>query len=321
MRQDRGVVTRARAAVRSVTAHAKSVAAAAADRLPRPVREIAGELGHEFRDDRVGGLSAEVAFFAVLSIFPWLIAIAAALGSLSDILGSDVASESRRLVIDFLDRILTDEASQTLAAAESLFEDDHEGVLTAGVVVAIWSSSRGFAAVMTALNLAYDTGERRSRLRLRLVALGLAVGSVVVGALVLAAFVAGPLLGGGRAVADLFGMGEVFTFVWTWVRWPAGSGVLVLWAAVLYRTGSIVTPAWAATLPGAVAAAGLWLLVSAGFALYVRVAAAGNPVFGALGGALILLVWVYLLSVSLLVGGELNAILEARRRGRAAPSG
>ena len=181
--------------------------------------------------------------------------------------------------------------------------------------VALLVLSRGFATVLRALNLAYDVTERRRWWKLRLWSLGLALSSTLIAAVVLAMIVVGPLFGQGREVASLFGLGRGFGFIWRWLRWPLVFALLIAWATTLFYIGpNRRKERWRRDLPGATVAALLWLIVSAGFNIYLRVAADTNPIYGVLGGGLILLVWLYLLSLSLLVGGELNAVLAARKR-------
>jgi membrane protein len=267
-------------------------------------------------DDRVGGLAAEVAFFGVLSLFPGLLVLAAALGSLEGLIGNDLAGRAEELVLRFLDRILTDQAAGAVAAVRELFARPRGGLLTVASLLALWGLSRGFAAVIRALDLAYDLEERRSLVRQRLIALGLALSAVVVAVVVLAAVVVGPLLGGGLRLAGWLGLGREFAAAWGWLRWPVAFVVLVAWGATLYHVGPYRRTPWRAGLPGAALAGVLCLVVSVGFGAYLRLAAAANQVLGALGGGLILLVWLYLLALAVLVGGELNAVLLARSAGR-----
>lgn len=278
------------------------------------LRQTAKDLVVEINDDRVTGLSAEVAFFAVLSIFPGLLMIAAALGSIDLLVGSDLAQDAERIVTDFLTRILTEDASTTVAAVQDLFESGRGGLVTFSILFALWALSRGFQAAMRALNLAYDFDERRSWVAQRITALVFALGSVVMVVFALAVLVAGPIIGGGRAVAELIGLGEVFAATWDVIRWPLAFLLLVLWATTLYHFAPARRTPWISDLPGAVLTGILWLVVSASFAGYLRLSTGFNQVLGLLGGGLILLVWLYLLAFGLLVGGELNAVL-ARERG------
>lgn len=288
-----------------------------------PIREpllsrwaaLAREVRQEVARDRVTGLGAEVAFFAVLSIFPGLLMVTAALGHLELLVGAELAVRSQTEILRFLDLILTDQAAGALSEVEALFEGGRPGVLTAAGAGAVWALGRGFAAVIRALNLAYDTRESRSWIKQRLLALGLSVGAVLVAAVAIAMVVVGPFLGRGEGVADAVGAGAAFSTLWSWFRWPVAFIVMIGGASVLYH----FAPArprcsWREDIPGAALTAIMWLAVSAGFSLYLRLAPGANAVLGALGGGLILLVWLYLLSVSLLVGGELNGVL-ARRSG------
>jgi membrane protein len=271
------------------------------------------QLVHECLDDRVGGLAAEVAFFGVLSVFPGLLVLAATLGSFGALVGSDFAQQAEDAALGFLDRILTDRAASAIQAIRELFARPHGGLLTLASLLGLYGLSRGFVAVIRALDLAYDLEERRSFVHQRLTALLLALSAVAMAIVLLAMIVVGPLLGGGRALAEVVGVGPWFAAVWSWLRWPFAFALLVAWASVLYRVAPFRRAGWLRGLPGAVLAALLWLGVSAGLSLYLRLAESANLVLGVLGGALILLVWLYLLALALLVGGELNAILAARQ--------
>ena len=289
-----------------------------AGRIPARAWAVLGELRRQVSDDRVTGLAAEIAFFAILSVFPGLIMFAAALGSLELLIGGSVAEEAQRLVIDFMRRVLTEQASPAIEVASDLFAEERGGIITVSLVASFWALTRGFTAVVRALNLAYDIEEARSWLRQRLVAALLSLGSVIVGALMLAVFVAGPMLGGGRAIATTLGLGGAFGWVWAVLRWPLAFAFVVLWAAAVYHFGPNRKSRLSEELPGAVLTAVLGVAASAGLSVYLRVAASTNPVLGSLGGGLILLIWLYLLNLGLLVGGELNAVLTFKQwRGRA----
>lgn len=282
-------------------------------KIPTAVRTFISSLVREIRDDRATGLAAEIAFYAVLSIFPWLLLITAVLGSLDVLIGSDLAERSKEVVVDFLSRILTQEGAGAVEAVRAVFEDERAGLLSVSAVIAVWASARGFAATMIALNLAFDTNERRSWIDVRLRAVALSVVSVLVGSVLLVAFVVGPLLGGGRAVAGAIGAGSQFTSVWEWARWPLGLVVVILSASMVYAVGPSDSPRWRENIPGAVLAATFWLLASIAFGIYLRVAASGNLVYGLLGGGLVLLVWLYVLAFGLILGAEVNALLAHRK--------
>lgn len=278
----------------------------------RAARDVLGDLAAEVRNDRVTGLAAELAFFGVLALFPALIAVTSAMGSLEVLIGEDAATDVRDTVVSFFERVLTSEASGTIDAVEGLFDGRSPGLLTFGLVGALWATSRGFAAVINALDVVYDLDERRSYLRTRGLALLFSVLTVVVAVVLLAMVVVGPLLGSGVDVADTLGFGETFVTFWTVFRWPVVVAVLVAWAALLFHVAPNHRTPWRWDLVGAIVATAAWLAVTLGFRAYLAFAAGTNQVLGALGGALIVLMWLYLLALGLLVGGEVNAILAAR---------
>lgn len=288
------------------------------DRL-RPLVDRACTFRREAVADRLTGLAAEVAFFAVLGIFPGLLALAAALGFVESLLGGEVAERAQRVVTEFLAAFLTDRASGTVDAVGSLFEEGDPALLSFATVGALWAVWRAVRAVMRALALVYDAEEGRSRLRVALLSLALSVATLAAAALILVMFVLGPLFGGGRAVAEAVGLGGVFAALWTWARLPFGFAVLVLWAATVFHLAPHRRSSFRSDLPGALVTAVLWLVFSAGLRLYLEVAGGANQVLGVVGGVLTVLLWLYVLSLALLIGGEVNAVLApaARERSRA----
>jgi membrane protein len=263
--------------------------------------------------DRVDGLAAEFAFFGVLSTFPGLLVVAALLGSAERLVGHDLASRSEALVLDTLDQVLTSSAAGLRDAVSQLFARPSRGVAVVASATALVGLSRAWAVVIRALDLAYGVRERRPWLRQRLLGLGLALSSVLLAVVGLAMIVVGPLFGAGEELAERLGLGALFAAAWTWLRWPLVFAALVGWAATVYHLAPARTFRWREALPGAAAAAVLWLVASLGFSLYLRLAAGANRVLGALGGALIGVLWLYLLALILLVGGELNGVLHRSR--------
>jgi membrane protein len=278
----------------------------------RSVR-VARKMVTEWGADRVPDNAASVAFYAVLSLLPAFLALAATLGPLDSLIGGEVAERVQEQVLEFLGTVLTSEADGTLDVARDLFEDERPGLLTFSLLLALWTVSRSFAALVRALDVVYDLDEHRSWFGIRATALALAIGSVVAAALMLVAVVVGPLLGTGEEIAAEVGLGEQFAFLWNVVRLPFAFLVLVLWAATIFHVAPDHHTPWRYDVPGAVLTGVLWLVFSGGLRLYIELAQAGNAVFGALGGALIVLLWLWLLSLAVLIGGELNQVLLDER--------
>jgi len=263
------------------------------------------------QEDRVTGLAAEVAFFSLLSLFPGLLTIAAGLGALDSLFGSTLLARAQQEVISVLETFLTDQAAGTAEAVDALFEGGSGGVFTFGVVAAIWSASRGMSTVMRTMAQIYSVEDTRSRLKTRLVAVGLALASMVLIVITLTALVVGPLFGVGRTIAQWIGAADIYSVVWQWAGVPVAFVTLLVWAAAVFHAVPHRHVGWRHHVGGAALTGVLWLLVSGGLRVYLGVFG-GNPIFGILSGALVVLVWMYLLSLALLLGAELNAVLVER---------
>jgi len=277
------------------------------------LRGAGREYVDEVLDDRLPGLAAETAFFVVLSIFPALLVGGSLLGLLEALVGNGVAEQARDRVLGLLSLVLTEEASGVLESVRSLFEDSRGGLLTSATVGALVSLSGAFAVAINALNLAHDAAETRSWLRRRLLGLLMAIGTLLLAVVGLGVLIVGPLFGRGEQLADLVGLGSAFTFVWNGVRLPAMALLLLTWATILLRTAPSRRVRWRDAVPGALLAGVLWGLATVGFRVYLSFAAETNPILGAFGGGAIVMTWTYLLSLGLLLGGELNAVLLQRR--------
>ena len=276
------------------------------------------ELVHKADRDRMLGLAAETAFFAVLTLFPALLVAAAVLGQLELLIGRSNAARVEQGVLDFLDTVLTDAASPVVTTVRELFDSGAGSVLTLASLLALFSLSTAFATLVNTLNIAYDVPETRGWWRRRLLGLLLGIGTVLIGAAVVTLLVIGPLFGrAGEIVANL-GLGAEYVGLWAAVRWPAAFVALVLWATTMDHFAPARRSKWRADLPGGLLTALLWLAASYGLNVYVNTVVTASPVLGALGGGLIVMTWVFLLCVALLAGAELNTILLARRRHRAA---
>ena len=281
--------------------------------LWREALRFVEDLRREWSRARIGGLSAEIAFFGLLGLFPAVIVFAAALGSLDVVIGAGAAADTEQWLLDRV--VETFGSDNTLrATVEELFDRSNAGLITAGVVLTVYASSRGFTAVVGALDVTYGHEHRRNWVSTRVMGFVLTLFTVIAAALVAVMVVVGPLFGGGEEIADRLGAGSAFTTAWDWFRWPVVFVVVVCWAASIYHFAPRRRTPWRSDLPGAVVGTVWWLAVSFGFRVYLDAAVGGmNAVFGLLGGALILLVWLYLLAMGLLVGAEINSVLNDRR--------
>ena len=278
----------------------------------RLVREVVNKADR----DRLLGLAAESAFFAVLTLFPALLVVAAVLGQLGTLIGATNALRVEQAVLDFLDQLLTDTAGGAISTVEELFSTGSNALTVAGVL-ALASLSTAFSTLVNTVNIAYDVPETRGWWRRRWLGLLLGFGSVLTGAIAVTLLVIGPIFGRAEGVVSSIGVGPEYEFLWSYLRWPIAFTGLVLWATTMDHLMPNRRTRWRYDLPGGLLTALLWLAASYGLNLYLELVVTSSPIFGALGGGLILMTWFYLLCVALLSGAELNAILLARRRMRA----
>jgi membrane protein len=187
------------------------------------------------------------------------------------------------------------------------------GLLSFGILAALWTSSSALTAIIDSLNWAYDVEEGRPFWQVRLIAMGLTVGLSVFIVVALGLITLGPQLG--LWVADLVGLGRVFEVTWNAVRWPIIVGLLVMAMALLYYFAPDVEQAWTWITPGSACAVLGWLLASLGFA-FVNRFGSYNATYGSIGAVIVLLTWMFVAGLCVLIEGEINAEIE-----RAAPGG
>ncbi len=250
----------------------------------------------EYSRDGVGDLAAAITFWTLLSIPAAVLALVSTLSSLERVVGADLAERLEQEVVDFVHRTFADSETLTNTVRE-LFETPSAGVATFATLVALFSLSRAFAGLIRALDLAYEVPEGRPFWYLRIVAIGLGVGTIAV------------VAAGATLLAFLPRLGPI-----SWAVGPAVVVVLVLWATTVFHIGPNHQTPWRFDLPGAVATAIGWIVATQGFALYVRLTAGANDVKSTVGAVLLAVTLMYVLSVVLILGAELNDVL-ARRAG------
>lgn len=278
-------------------------------------------------DTRVTGLAAEMTYYALISLLPLLTAVGAALGFTERFLGTARVTRIEEAVVDGLSAVFADQVTTDVVGplVRGLLRQERAGVAVGGVLVALWLASRMFRAAIRALDDAYAVPERRSLLQQWGLGLLLALGAVVTLVVVLAVVVVGPLLGGGVDLAEQLGRGDAYRAVWDEIRWLVVVPVSLGFLLVLHRYGPNVRLRWRACLPGALVGTAGVLAVAVGFRAYLAavgldapdsagggaaVRAAGQVVGMVLAGVL----WLWLSSITILLGGVVNAEV-ARLRG------
>ena len=275
----------------------------------RQIPRLLLNTARDARDDRIVGVSAEVAFFALLAIPPLLLVLVGAAGFIGDLLGSGTRDAMRDAVVDALGGFLAPETMQRTVrpTVDALFERGRGGLLSVGALLAIWSASRLIKVLIEAMNIAYDVEEWRRPVRRRLLAVGLTAGGLLALALFFPVVVAGPELG--DAIDRRFGLGGVIGAGWRVLYWPGVVASAISILTTLYHVAPNWSTPWRRDLPGAVLAGVGWIAAAFALRVYVDVGFSDSQ-FGPLAAPVVLLLWLYVSAFVVLLGAELNAEIE-----------
>ena len=264
----------------------------------------------EFSEDNLTDFAAALTYYAVLSIFPALIALVSIVGLVGD------PATITRVMTDIVSSIGPASAADTFKGPIEGLTKSSGGagiLLIVGIAAALWTASGYVGAFMRASNVIYEVEEGRSFIKLRPLQMLVTLLLVVLLALVLFALVlTGPVA---SAVGSAVGIGDTAVTVWDIAKWPVLFAVVVFMIALLYyaspnaKLGGVKS-----IVPGAALAIVIWLLASAAFAFYVANFGSYNKTYGALGGVIVFLVWLWITNVAILLGAELNAERERSRQ-------
>jgi membrane protein len=253
-------------------------------------------------DDNCLGIAAQLAFYFLLALFPALLFLVAVL---SFVPGPDRFDDA----LTALDHVAPPDVLSLLRGQlEQITGGDHTSLITLGVLGALWSSSAAAVALIDGLNRAYDVIEWRAWWKRRLVGIGLTIVLALFTILTFVLVAAGP-----QVVAHLAAWWEparVLEPMWQVLRWPLLIACIVTAVDIVYYVAPNRTVAWSWITPGAALATLAWLGVSFGFKTYVVNAADYAATYGAIGGVIVTMLWFYLSGLALLIGAELNAVID-----------
>jgi membrane protein len=256
----------------------------------------------QFNEDRLLAVSAGVVFFVLLALFPGISAFVSLYGLFAD----------RATLVEHLGLI----ASIAPGEAYEIISERIKGIVNKGndqlgltflvsVGLALWSANAGVKAVMDALNVAYEETEQRSFLKLNMESLLFTFGCIVGLFLAISAVVALPL------IFDMLGLSSHMETIIFYLRWPALLLLLVTFLSTLYRFGPSRRHAkWTWLTAGSLVATFLWLIGSYLLSVYIENFANYDAVYGTLGAAVGLMMWLWLSAIAVLFGAELNAEIE-----------
>ncbi|MBD8044653.1 YihY/virulence factor BrkB family protein [Arthrobacter sp. Sa2BUA2] len=262
----------------------------------------------EFSKDQCTDLAAALTYYTVLSLFPALLAMVSILGLVGQ------AESTTNAMLDFLETFAPEDAVALVSGPiEQLTSSQAAGLaLFVGIAGALWSASGYVGAFGRSMNRIYEVEEGRPIWKLRpLQLLVTLIAILLVAGLLIMLVISGPIA---ETIGNYIGMGSEAVLIWNIAKWP----VMVLFAIVIiallyYATPNVKQPKFRWMSMGAFLALIVMAIATLGFAFYVSNFGSYNATYGAIGGVIVLLLWIWLVNISLLFGAEFDAEVERGR--------
>lgn len=256
-------------------------------------------------NDNVLGLAAQAAYSAFFSIFPFFLFAAPLISLIGD------KEKTFTWLMNQLATVVPSEAIDLVHSVvkDVVFSKNAPGLISVGAVLALWSGSAVFGALMSTLNSAYNVRETRplwKRVPIQLLSVFVTGALAGIASIVM---LAGPEIVHGLGLS--LGVDRQLVLLWTILQYPIAVAMIVLAFYLIYRFLPNLKQRSREILVGAVAGTGFWLVVTLAFRWYVADFSSYNKTYGTIGGVIVLLTWIYLSMIVLLAGGELNSELQA----------
>ncbi|WP_250564562.1 YihY/virulence factor BrkB family protein [Sphaerisporangium fuscum] len=254
---------------------------------------------------RVTGLAGEAAFFALLSLPPFVLGMIGLLGHLSGVLGPGTVSETRGWVLKQAELLFTGNTVDRVVRPllDDVLRGGQVSLISVGFLLALWSGSRALFVYVDLISIAYGLGETRGVIRTRILSFGLYLAALVIGLIVIPVLVIGPTLLSDALPGRYGGLVNI-------LYWPVVVIGSVLVLTLLYHVSVPVRTRWWREVPGALLALLIWILCAA--VLREVLAAWFSPlsIYGSLAAPIAVLLWLYITALAVLIGAMLNAELD-----------
>jgi membrane protein len=264
-------------------------------------RLVTATVGSCFRN-RVTGLAAEAAFFAILSLPPLIYGLAGSISYIVKRVDPGAIDSFRDAVIDLSSKALTEESVNKIVVRtlDDVLNGPRFDVISIGFVLSLWSGSRALNVFVDTITIMYGLGGRRGIVRTRMLSFSLYVIGLIVGVIVLPLVLAGP-----RLVAEF--LPSRFDFVNT-LYWPTVIVLSIAFLTTLFHLSVPVRSSWRHDVPGAVLAFAMWVFGS--YLLREVLQIATTSIYGPLAAPIAVLLWLYLTALAVLIGAALNAAID-----------
>ncbi len=266
-------------------------------------KKVLKRVAERIKEDHIPIVSAGVAFYAFLAIFPGIMA-------LFSIYGLALDAQSAQEQIERLATVMPQESISVIEGRMDKLMETSASALgwgTAfGFLIALWSANRGIKSLFNGLDVAYRVDNRRGFFKQNALTLAFTLGTIVVIIVSLGFIVIFP------ALVNTIGLPGTAEGLINWLRWPILAILVVLAISLIYKHGPArETPGFVWVVYGAAAATVAWLIASWGFSIYVNNFGNFSEIYGSLSAVVVLLLWLFISSFIILVGGELNRAAES----------
>jgi membrane protein len=265
-------------------------------------RPVVVKIWNKIFEDEIFGRAAQLAYYWLFSIFPFLILLTALISDSPLYEGFDHLLYELRWA-------LTKEAFDLIYITfHEIPGKESQGFLSITILIVIWASSTGMSAVISSLNKTFDAPNNRPWWREKILAILLTLGLTffIIAALILLFF--GEYLN--KLIARYYGDQSILPTIWTLAQWPVTILFVLIAVELIYYFAPNIKQKWEMFTPGAIFALICWLLISFGFRFYISNFTNYNVLYGALAGFMVLMIWLYLMGMAILVGGVVNSVLK-----------
>ncbi len=267
-------------------------------------RLVVSTVGTCFRN-RVTGLAAEAAFFALLSLPPLLFGLAGSIGYVFDSINPAQVEQVRRSILEVCSRALTPQTVDAIVrpTLNDVFKGGRFDVISVGFILALWSGSRALNVFVDTITIMYGLGGHRGLVKTRVLSFSLYVMGLVTGVVTIPLVVAGPRLVDRVIPQRLDFVNELY--------WPIVVLLCICFLATLYHVSVPVRTSWRFNLPGAALTMLIWVFGSYLLRWVLTSTAKGSTsIYGPLAAPIVVLLWLYLLSIAVLIGAAVNAAFD-----------
>lgn len=256
------------------------------------------------RRDDIFALASQLAYYLVLSFFPFLIFLLTLVGFIN--LNSKEVLEGLRTILPISVMELTETTILEVLGSQNT------GLLGVSIILAVWTASSGFRAVIKGINKAYNIHEERTYIRRAMVSFISTIALALTVLIALASLVFGKVIG--NYLIEMLPFKEAIGLIWNVLRYGVIIFILIFVFATIYRYTPSKKLKWKEVLPGAIFSTIGWLLISIIFSFYINNYNNYSRFYGSLAAVFILMIWLFLSSIIFMFGVEINSVLNINRQ-------